>query len=52
MDLLAQMGYIQLAQAQAEKLSTAKQKQIGGVLNLYSVVFICARSSIFLDRSH
>ena len=28
MDLLAQSGYIQLAQAQAEKLSTAKQKQI------------------------
>ena len=27
MDLLAQSGYIQLAQAQAEKLSTAKQKQ-------------------------
>ena len=48
MDLLAQSGYIQLAQAQAEKLSTAKQKQIIELfLNLYSSGFICLRLSIF-----
>lgn len=53
MDLLAQSGYIQLAQAQAEKLSTAKQKQIIELfLNLYSSGFHLSEIVDFLDRSH
>ena len=53
MDLLAQSGYIQLAQAQAEKLSTTKQKQIIELfLNLYSSGFHLSEIVDFLDRSH
>ena len=53
MDLLAQSGYIQLAQAQAEKLSTAKQKQIIELfLNLYSSGFHLSEIVDFLGRSN